>query len=718
MIGNRGPGDDRDQDAGATNGDADVRDAARDAAHDADAALDRAWNRTRSLLFGDRRGFALWLGLVLVYGAAWRIGIGSVITDTNAVANAVVAVADGHFAVRELRYPLDTLASDRVQQGLVERAGRTYARDYGLAVAAVPLVWLLEGLTGLADVRALIAGAWSLGILAFASQVGRLWGRRRPAELVGAGLAVVALVANLATASFVDPRLLPVVALQLTTLLAAAWIGVAVYRLVSPTEGPTVGLAAGLATGLASPVTFWASVPKRHVPVAALLLGATLAFAASRRRSPDVAGDDGRRATAGDDAYSRATGATGPVLRWRALAYAAAGLVTWVHAYDGLLVVAAVVAVDLATAGVTDRRTAGALAGALGVALLPTLLTNLAVTGSPLELPRHLPALTAGPVVEVARAVGAGPTTSGPAVPGPTVSGSTVAGLLQSPLPAGPLALPVGWALGHLQRSLATLADPGLLWHVFVRSGKLPGVDYAPVHYRIAELTVLESAPLLGALAGAPLAALAGALARSSAVVDGVVARIRRPLDPPSPAAFVRSATAVRRLSPARQVDLLAVVLGTAFVVAYVGRLPLHAQYTVRYLFPLYPLGIYGVARLGPVAAAVGARPRRAAASFAVTGTASPLVVLALAAALDLATGEAVQLQALVHLGAATALAAAVAGGIRWPDRVPAGATATLLGAAAGLSAGYYALVALEYFRYGTFALGGVGRLADLVAVG
>lgn len=671
--------------------------------------------RAGRAVFGDRLGLALWLGLLVALWVPWRLGIGAVVTDTNALANTVVAVSQGQLAVTELRYPLDTLGAGAVQQGLHQHDGLLYGRNYGQAVAAVPAVWLLQVVAAVADLRAALAGVWSLLVLAFATQVGRLVGRRSLAGRIGAVLALAAFGWNLAAAAPLDDRLLHAVALQASTLLAAATTAVLVYRLVACFEGRTVGLATGVATGLASPIAFWATVPKRHVLVSLLVVATVLAFALGRRRDAPA--------------------------RWsRALPYGLAGLVAWVSAFEGFVLVVALAAVDLPTARSNGARDLLAVAVALGIGLLPAFATNVAISGDPFRAPRLLRGVrsagieygpdgraTAGaslgedgvtvsaaePPADdgAARVTGA----AGDAADGTGATGTSAwTDALAAPLQAGgALDRIVGVLRTTVGGALSALTEPDRLWHVFVRSGRVPGVNYEAMGYRIVELTVLESAPLLGALALAPVVAV-GRLRRALAGVAtrddpaaGSLGRIRSALGDRTPAS----------LSPARQTDLLAVAVALAFALAYLQRVPLHAQFTVRYLLPVYPLGLYGAARLAPVASALRAAPRPAALGFLAGLVGWTAVVLAPLATGSLAVGEAVQFHALGHLLAAAVLTALVAGRLVAPERVRRPWVASALGATAGITTAFYLLAGLGYFRYGTYAVAIGRRLADLVPI-
>lgn len=165
------------------------------------------------------------------------------------------------------------------------------------------------------------------------------------------------------------------------------------------------------------------------------------------------------------------------------------------------------------------------------------------------------------------------------------------------------------------------------LLQTFVRSGYV--FNRAAASDEAINLSVLESAPALGALGSAPLA-----------VLDR------------------RFDLSVRRLRQPGPATLLALGLtAVLFTLVYVDRLPLHAQLTVRYLLPLYALGVVALAWLAPVRRVFETHT----ATFAWTTAGAVLLggqlLLAIVAQFDLALGEAFQLHALVGIGLAVALA-------------------------------------------------------------
>ncbi len=641
-------------------------------------------------VFGDRQGLVLWLALLCWLGVTWRIGF--FIQDTYATANALVAVADGQLQVTELRYSL-TFNS---QPGLHQLDGKLYGRNYGQLYLAVPLVWALEGAAVLVDPRLLLAGLWAGLGLALVTQLAHLpqFDRTRTRQ-VGAVVVAVGFLASVLTATELASDRLALVAYQLSTMLAAATSGLVVYRLLGRFHGRRVGLAAGALLVVATPVGLWASIPKRHTLVAALTLGAVYAFAVSRDR-------EGRAA-----------------LRARAGAYALAGFVTSVHAFEALFIVAVLGVVDLLTARSNGLRDLLVVGLVLTLAATPMLATNYAISGNPAEPPRLLPSagndVEFSPVPEAPESGGGGASGGGPSEPetpssdsgggpsepetpssdsggGTETSGSDPA-MTESPgsgsADAGSELLDtLGSAVGTItsfagEEAIAgvrSLDDTDRLYHTFVRSGTIPTVRYEPNDYEPVDLAMLEAMPLLGALAALPVL-----LVRRLLSLSGL-----RDLDP-------------RDWGTARKTDLLVGCLAVVLTVVYLPRLPLFSMLTVRYLHPVIALSAVGAFRIPAVRDGLAESGWLVRAYLGSLGLAL-VVLLGGITGLGLAVGEAVQYNALWHLAVAGVLAAAVVGRTIWPERVSLRAVATGVALPAGFTTAYLLLAGLVYFRYGTYA--------------
>ncbi|MEF8829628.1 MAG: hypothetical protein V5A49_11370 [Haloarcula sp.] len=675
-------------------------------------------------VFGDRYGYALWLGLLVTFGLYWRVGI--FVTDTYTTANTLVAVSKGQLHIVETPYTL-TLGS---QPGLHESGGRLYGRNYGQVLLAVPLVWAFQALSVLITPRLLLLGLWSGTALAFVAQVGVLGERRtdtarRTVLWVGSGLVALLFLVGALTATALPDTPLPIAAFQVSTMLAAATTSLVLYRLVGIWHDRSVALAAGVAVGLASSVGFWASLPKRHVLVGLLILTAVYLFARSRV------------------AYADARFRLG--LGFRAGAYLTAGLVTWTHAFEGFFLVGTLALVDLVTARRNSLLHLAVVGLALFLGSLPMLVTNVLLSGNPVKPPRLLPSVGGANVEFTPDTGGEGGTgggsgaggTAGAGTDGGTAGGSegsdggtggTADGSdggtageadgseggtggsdstgtggegddagtpVVTPLLAlfermiGPAEPAMTFVSDALRSGLGVLTTPDRLSQIFLRSGSAPGINYAPNSYEAIELTMVEAVPLFGAVAALP-----------AALLQSVNRRIRQRSVPPS------------RYSPRTQTDMLVGALAAVFTLVYLSRLPLHTQLTVRYLLPTVPLVMYAVVRIPAVHGAASDAKRWLAGGYAASVVVGLSLGLGAVAGLDLALGEAVQFHALLNLGGAAVCAGTVLGHTLVPDRVPSGVVAVGLALPAGLTTAYVLLSGLVYFQYGPFALDFVRVLA------
>ncbi|QSG06067.1 hypothetical protein [Halapricum desulfuricans] len=576
--------------------------------------------RAGRLVFGDRRGLALFLGSLCYIALLTRVGV--FITDTYTTANAFVALTEGRLAVTEVVYgpSLDT-------PGMSVVDGTHYGRNYGQLVLSLPMYWLLRGLDLVADLRIALAGAWSLVVLALGLVLGRIYERRQAFAIGASALALVLFVANVTVATPIPDRLVPLLAMQLTGVLAGAMTAVVAYRLVGWLASPHAGVLAGVLVVAATPVGFWSPIPKRHVFSTLLILLALFAFA--RSRDPETP----RRALVHGGAY------------------AATGVLAWIHAPEALVVFVALVLTDLVTSPPSRYRALPAVIGAFLLSLFPFFVTNLLIAGHPFVPPRLLSVFdVTGPdgsaIVDPSGGTDA-PSGGTDDPSGGGGSGSDSSGTDGTePSGRGPLFGLIG-ALGGLYDAIATATGTFVsllvggvetartrtdqLVQTFVRSGYV--FNRAAASDEAINLSVLESAPVLGALVSVPLA-----------VLD------RR---------FNLSVHRLRQPGPA---TLLALTLtAVVFTLVYVDRLPLHAQLTVRYLLPLYALGVIALAWVTPV--------RRAFETYTATFwwvTAGSVLLggqllLAVVVGSDLALGEAFQLHALLGLGLAAVLAASTA---------------------------------------------------------
>ncbi|MFC4356903.1 hypothetical protein ACFO0N_02955 [Halobium salinum] len=668
-----------------------------------DDRLDDLARRVGRAVFGDRAGLALFLGALCFFALFWRVETLS--NDNFANLNALVALAEGQFHVPGIAFG----PSSGETPGMRYVDGRRVADNYGLVLLSLPALLFLRGAALVVDLGVAFAALWSCGLLAVVVLVGGEVGRGREAKFVGAGVALVAFLANLAVATPFPTRWLPLVALQATTAVAAALTAVVCYRLGCAVADRRVGHFAGVAAAAATPVGFWAVGPKQHAVTALFVTTALYALYRSRG-APTVRGET----------------------RFRAVAYACIGLTAWQHAGEALLLALALVPVDLATARRTDIRGLSVVAAALAVSALPFLATNAAVAGDPLQplklLPHYHGQELAGVDAGVGGTGGAGEiggadgtggggadgagagagATDGSNTPnGDSASVRSATGPLGAAFGAfGTLAAGLSAAVGLVdqgvstvasrgERSLAAITDPDQVAAVFLRSGYVAslrtGEDAA------INLSVLESMPLLAALAALPAAALrrlsrrgdrSGAALASRA--DGGVARPAA-----SRAAVVgerlRASWQGRTRRPARTADAFAVAYTLVLLATTFDGLPMHHMLTVRYLHALYPLGLYGVLRSASVREAVSARPRRLTGAYLVAVAGGLAWYAAAFALLGPSLGEAVQLHGTVAFAVAVAAGgwAVLAGGDRLDASTRRSVGAVVLGVAAASTTTY-----------------------------
>jgi hypothetical protein len=675
--GRRDDQDRPDPDGGESGWSRAARDRIEVGAEWAGATLDRCVRlrgRLARFLFADSLGIALFFGALVFVGLYWRVGF--VINDNWSVANAMVGVGDGHLSMTRNVYGGESWAAP----GTYVRDGSLYGRNYGHLFLALPVLGALEVIAAVGDLRLALVGSWSLALLALFAAVGRLFDRREQFVLAGSAVALVVFVGNVVHATPLSARWLPLIALQITTMLAAAVIAVALYRSFRLFGDRRTGAVVGATAVLATPVGFWASIPKRHVVAALFVTLALLSFVASRSTECDRA-----------------------ALGYRAAAYATVGFTAWVNAAEGLVLLVALVPADLLTARSNERRQLAAVTATLGVSLLPFFLTNYVVSGDPLHPPRLLDSyrgnteLLADRYTESgaadgdrdgvgqARGDGAGDSGDDRFQPGGGSGFTPLVWIVTLVEFAGSLAenlsakLTVFEAYIERGRSVA-FEDPSRLYHTFVRSGRIPGLNHAREDQEAVNLTMLESTPTLGTLVALPAVGVRWLLD-----VDGAVER-------------------PRHWSAPRQTDLFAASVLVWFTLFYIPRLPLHAQVTVRYLVPTVPVFLYAVGRLDAVSRV--ARTASWTLCFAYAGTVlvgGQLAVVALHA-IEPSLGEAVQLFAIANL----AVASAATGWVVWDAVAPdpderVGAIA--LGTTVGVGTLFLLLTGLVYFAYGDFAL-------------
>ncbi len=608
--------------------------------------------------FGGRLGIAIFLASLAFVCLYWRVGI--FINDNYTIANTVVGVANGHLSVDRILYGPPSGATP----GMHRVGDELYGRNYGHVVFALPFLWVLQAFAAVAELRIALAGIWSLLVLSLSIQVGKLLDRSRAFAVGGSLLALGIFLANVAVAEPLADRWLALLALQASTMVAAALCGVVVYRLCARVADHRVAAAAGFGLVLATPFGFWAAVPKRHVVTG--LLAALVLYSFYRARA---------------DAD----------LRFRALSYVWVGLAAWVHAAEALVLFVALLVVDLPTAPSNDRRTLGAVLGAFVLSLVPFLLTNLLIAGNPVEPPRMLPNYGGGDLLsDQGSDQGLGGGEGGLGGGGGGGGGSSGGG--GSLLPLWAFALldstlrKVDYLVSLFTRSArAGSREPERLYHTFVRSGYIAGVTERNAQQAIT-MSLLESMPLLGALAALPLGVRTSGLS-------------------------------ALREDPGRATAVLAGVQVVGYTLLFLSNLPVHATVTVRYLMPIVPALIYLLVRLAPVREAIGKGTRTLGWSYAVTVLLGGQLLLAFVVGTGAGRGEAVQLHALLGLAVAIPLAVWAVRATWSAERHPR-VGAGLLGLAGGLTTNFLLVSGWLYFAYmGPFALPVVGRFAAALAV-
>jgi uncharacterized membrane protein YgcG len=620
------------------------------------AALSNTRQTVYSVLFGDRLGLTVFLGTVVLFGLLWRTAF--LITDSYTLANGLYSLSNGQLAMTEAAYGpgLDTPGANRY-------GGQWYARNYGVIALSLPVVFALDLLTAVVELRIALVALWSLALLALVVQCSHYtdtdW------FLYGGSVAVLGLFgANVALAQPLDAGRIHLYALQLTHLLIAAFTPVVLYRLFSRMQTRRLGLLSAVVLTAGTPLAFWATVPKRHVVTGTVVV--CIAYCLYRSRSPA----DGAVIT------ERRT--------FRTLAYALAGLYAWVHAPEALLLCVALALVDIPTAPDNSPGTLVRIGAVFALSLLPFVITNIAISGSPIKPPR---------LISGGGSLGGDAASSAGGSSGKGGSGGGSSRLLA---PLAPLFSVIQSGMrpllllgGELVSGLETLQQrPDDAYHAFIRSGSASGA-LDNTGEESVNLSLLESAPVLVAMLGCiPL-----------------VRRLRLP-----------SSTADRILSADRVVDAFALTAFVGIVLLYTSRLPLHAQVTARYLFPLYPLGVYLLMRLPVVRESLTTHVRLFL--WTVTGTVligGQLTVVFVALTVN-GIGEAFQLHALLGLGTAVPLGGWVLGG---RSEGLAGQTgAVLLGSATGVTTVFLLLTSIEYYALGdTHLLPMMRVLAELVTL-
>ena len=591
-------------------------------------------------LFGDRLGATLVLASLVWVGLTWRLGFFS--NDQYTFANTLLAVADGQLHITQPVYGPASGATP----GTYLADGRVYGRNYGVVLVSTVWYVILQALSILLDVRVLLTGLWSLALVAVSSDIGRRLDRQRAGLLTGTAVAGAVFALSALVAEPLPSSLLPLLALQLTTALATAVTTVVCYRLLTRLYNRRLGTAAAVATVAATPVGFWASLPKRHAVTAMFVVCAMYTL----YRSRDAAA--GRAAT-----------------RFRALTYVWPALLAWVHAPLGFILLVAIGVVDPLTARSNSPRAMMTVAGAFALALVPFLLTNAVISGNPLMPPRLLDSYGGGVVGADSGSTSTSTTGGGSAAGGD--SAATNGGGTGGDGGTFFIALPtsVTRIIQQFTQSYAVLSEPTQLFRVFVHTGYISSVR--ATQDAAINLSVLASMPLLGGLFAYPVLAVRRLTTDSNWCY--------------SP----------RQWSPGRVVDAFSLFYVVLLIGLYLTFLPNSHMLTVRYLHPLYPIGVYWLVRLPAVRRAVDTDTRTLALSYGGTVIAGLLTYLSAIAVWQLVLDESVQLYALAALAAASVLGVWTLAATR-ERQTRAGAVA--LGVAAGLMSVYLLVAGLSLF--------------------
>jgi hypothetical protein len=243
---------------------------------------------------------------------------------------------------------------------------------------------------------------------------------------------------------------------------------------------------------------------------------------------------------------------------------------------EAALLVVPLAVVDLATAEENGVRELGTVAVVGLLSCVPLFVTNFLISGSPVQSPLlyrlsiRLDTLQLWPAVEGIEVFGGeSGTGSSPTSESGGMSGeSTGPSLVRRVTGAVSVATEPFVVFGTiLFTGFKRLLDLERLVTVFIRGGYIEWI--ANRDSENIRLAMLEAAPLLAVLAGAPL--------------------------------HVRHWVAEHRLTPQVATDMFVGGYVLLYTVAYAWRLPIHASVTARYLMPLYPALVYAMFRLPAV---------------------------------------------------------------------------------------------------------------------
>lgn len=585
------------------------------------AAVDRV-RVTGRLVFGDYLGVAVFFGCLFLFGLTGRLE--RLISDSDTVLNVLYNLGHGHLVLVEQPFGR--------APGTTAVDGAFYGRNYGQAAFALPFYALAELLSPLLSPRGTAVALWTTASGGFAWALWRVTDARRlPGIVLGVTLTLL-LGSALVTVDHGQNVQSAEVALIASTAVAGALCSVFVYRLVADTRGRRTGTLAAVSAVLTTPIWIWSLWPKRHVLVAALILGSMYGVARSRTVTTD-------------HRYVIA----------RAGAYAAIGLLTWVHAAEALAVFLVLLVVDLATAPRNDSRTLTIVAVVFVVSLLPTLVTNTLITGNPARPPRLL-AGYGGAVPE-----------GGGADTGATDGRGGIGDFLPS-FVQYPLLLVEQYVTGA--RTLVSDPDrlPSLvLWRK---------AEYDIGTWAGQNLSIGEAAPILGVV---------------GAALGGWLRRVRD-----------RHRT-VREMGVPSPVTLYGLGVAGSYLLLYVSRLPLNTQITVRYLFPVFPIALVLGFRNFDVGGAIRSEYRSVGVVYALTTAVVAAGGVGLTYVAHLTEGQAFTVHAAINVSLAVVFFLVSAGyGLTGRGR---SAFALGFGVTAGAGTALYLAITTAYVHYGPSVL-------------
>jgi hypothetical protein len=211
-------------------------------------------------------------------------------------------------------------------------------------------------------------------------------------------------------------------------------------------------------------------------------------------------------------------------------------------------------------------------------------------------------------------------------------------------------------------------------------------------------MTLLESTPILGVLLAIPV--LVFQRVRNTGVS---IETLRNPFE----------------WTPARQTDVLAVGTAVIFSLVYIPDLPLHVQFTVRYLVPIIPPLLYVIGRMASIQRVSNHGATLTLSSYAGITLIGGQIAYVWVFTNDLRLGEAVQFHALLNFFAAILLVGWLCVDSfteRWEQSTSVGGA--LIGIVAGATTVFVLLALWSYFVAGlNFVLPLLNQLSDVITI-